>query len=96
MAEFEELIPEIWKEDLLADDIDTPISVAIMESCGPLTLYVYDKLITLAHRYYELKDLRSLFLTAANCHQEFRKEQLLNLKNKFSEGRRLQRLTMSA
>lgn len=97
MAEFEGLIPEMWKEDLLAEDIDTQISVAIMETCGPLTLFVYDRLITLAHRYYELKDLRSLFVTAANCHQEFRKEQLLSLRNKFSEGRvRLQRLTMSA
>ena len=68
MLEFEDLIPHMWKEDLLARDIDTPISVAIMENCGPLTLFVYDRLITIGHRYLELKDLRSLFLTAANCH----------------------------
>jgi len=41
VREFEHEIPKMWLEELLDEDNDTQIAAAIMELCGPLTLFVY-------------------------------------------------------
>jgi hypothetical protein len=73
MKDFEARIPQIWLEDLLDDELDNSVSVAIMESCGPITLFVYNRCIELSGKYVEMKELRSLFLTAAACSSEYRR-----------------------
>jgi hypothetical protein len=65
-------IPAIWKEELLCEEHDHSVSVAILESYGPITLLVYNRCIDLASQYIEMKELRSLFLTAATCTRRFR------------------------
>lgn len=49
------------------------MSVAILETFGPITLFAYNRCIELSSQYAEMKDLRSLFLTAAACTSEFRR-----------------------
>ena len=63
--DFESLIPAIWHEELLCDEMDTSMAVAILESYGPITLQMYNRCMELAGQYMEMKDLRSMFLTAA-------------------------------
>jgi len=50
--------------------------MAIMESCGPITLFVYNRCIELSAKYIEMKELRSLFLTAATCSSAYRKSKV--------------------
>ncbi len=51
-----------------------------METCGPLTLFVYLRCLDLASKYLEMKELRSLFTTAAACSTEYRKTKLEKLE----------------
>lgn len=80
MMEFEKVIPKIWQEELLHPDNDTPISSALIEECGPLTLMVYHRLFQLSSEYYEFKQLNSIFLTGAACLQKKRRHQLKELR----------------
>ena len=46
--DFESQIPEIWQEELLCEDMDNSMSVAILEIYGPITLFVYNRCIELS------------------------------------------------
>jgi hypothetical protein len=51
-----------------------------METCGPVTLFVYIRCLDLASKYLEMNELRSLFITAATCSTEYRKTKLEKFK----------------
>jgi len=51
-----------------------------METCGPITLFVYNRCIELSTKYDEMKELRSLFLAAATCSSEYRRSKLMKLR----------------
>lgn len=51
-----------------------------METCGPVTLFVYTRCLDLASKYLEMKELRSLFITAASSSTEYRKTKLEKFK----------------
>lgn len=95
ISDYESKVPAIWREELLDVDNDNTIAVSILETCGPVTLMVYNRASDLAHKYIEMKEFRSLFVTAATCSSEFKKSQLLKLRNHISQGR-LRRQTTSA
>jgi hypothetical protein len=46
--DFESQIPKIWQEELLCEDMDNSMSVAILETYGPITLFVYNRCIELS------------------------------------------------
>jgi hypothetical protein len=75
------MIPKIWKEELLDGEYDSPLSIAILETCGPLTLFIFNRCMYLTEKYSEFRDLRGMFLTAAACTSEHRKQKLLKLKS---------------
>ena len=78
MLDFEDRIPKIWLEDLLDEQYDNSVSVALMETCGPITLFVYNRCMELSAKYVEMKDLRSLFLTAAACSAQYKRSKPSN------------------
>ena len=80
MIDYEEKIPYIWREELLNEENDNSISIALMETCGPATLFVYTRCLDLASKYHDMKELRSLFITAATCSTEYRKTKLEKFK----------------
>tara|TARA_B110000285_G_C14943608_1_gene523250 strand:- start:28 stop:360 length:333 start_codon:yes stop_codon:yes gene_type:complete len=79
--DFEPIIPKIWKEELLDEEYDSPLSIAILEMCGPITLMIFNRCTDLAEKYFEMRDLRGLLLTAFACSSEHRKFKLLKLKS---------------
>ena len=78
MLDFEDRIPKIWLEDLLDEQYDNSVSIAIMETCGPITLLIYNRCMELSAKYVEMKDLRSLFLTAAACAAQYKRSKPSN------------------
>jgi hypothetical protein len=74
--DFETQIPAIWQEELLCEELDNSMAVAILESYGPITLQIYNRCMELAGQYAEMKDLRSMFLTAAACRQKMNSSSL--------------------
>jgi len=80
MIDYKEKIPNIWREEFLDEENDNSISVALMETCGPVTLFVYIRCLDLASKYLEMNELRSLFITAATCSTEYRKTKLEKFK----------------
>ena len=79
--DFEEVIPKIWREEILDEEYDSPISIAILEMCGPITLMVFNRCTDLAEKYNEMRDLKGLLFTAFACSSEHRKSKLLKLKS---------------
>lgn len=69
------------------DDSESSLSTTILEVCGPLILLLYRRCIIYASVYEELKDLRSLFLSAAQCYTEFKKESLKSIRSKIAKRR---------
>lgn len=79
--DFEDVIPKIWREEILDEEYDSPLSIAILEMCGPITLMVFNRCTDLAEKYHEMRDLKSLLFTAFACSSEHRKSKLTKLKS---------------
>lgn len=94
MSDYEHEIPHIWAEELLKEEFESSMAVALIETCGPITLLIYKRCIEISYKYTEMNDLRSLFLTAAACSAELKKRQIEKLRVQFSNLRSSRRIML--
>ena len=76
LRDYQKEIPTCWQEELLDEYNDTQVNTAIMETCGPLTLFTYVRCLQLSLEYYEMKEMSSMYLVGAQCLSAKRKSQL--------------------